>query len=607
PTRPTPAGPTTTTEPPVTRPETAGPATTRPEATETAPTPGRARSRPPGGSVQPSPERRNSDAPPWVLARIRYAEESVAFDKRLGEYLAEHEAVTAEFRKMASAAWAETRKRYPRALATFGETSKFKAGVVGTSREALQRVLRSGNLRELVAFLYEGISNDLVPEMLGGAEEQHPEIAAERPSRRQLETYTEYMRRATEIQASDMTPAEKQAALKQLPPPVTNPARPDEARPPLSEAERRFAVDEAGLTWMPATSVYDIAMNAAFQGLSEDSGGLVATGTAGSTYRFMLHAARMRDQWGVDLDLGLIRAGMMAISLTEGHHTAHEVMRGAQLALNDVPGHDPALDYTDNWGRYWNVYPLDEQELRENVARDGLFPDEHAQALLDELEPGRVTGTVTREGGSSSRTVLPHRPVHTRPVATEPNRPVPQMPNAPGAPATGQGTAAMPQDVSPDDAERHREAVLDALHGLGALNAVDRDRTAEALERLDRLRSADPQLRGGFLDLDALVRRVLLLDPSDTVSAAARGALVRLVTAPSTAGAATLPALSASYLAQRGAFHADFRIDDAQGRPRGWNWLGQPLPADFDAGTTGRIARTPDGTTGHSAPETAPW
>ncbi|HWU06182.1 MAG TPA: hypothetical protein VN520_07285, partial [Streptomyces sp.] len=455
------------------RPEEPAPARpSGPPAADPLPAPERAGSRPPGRLAQPSPEHRNSEAPPWVLARIRYAEESEVFDRRLGEYLAEHEAVTAEFRKMATAAWTKARQRYPRALATFGDTSKFKAGAVGTSREALQGVLRSGNLRELVAFLYEGISNDLVPEMLGGAEEQHPEIAAERPSRRQREAYAAYMRRATEIQASDMSPAEKAAAIRELPHPVADPARPDEARPPLSEAERRIAVDEAGLTWMPATTVYDLAMSADFQGRSEDSGGLVATGTAGSTYRFVLHAARMRDQWGVDLDLGLIRAGMLAISLTVGHHTAHEVMRGAQLALNDVPGHDPALDYTDNWGRYWNIYPLDEAELRENVARDGLFPDEHAQALLDELEPERVTGTVTREAGGSGRAVLPHRPVHTRPVATEPNRPAPQMPNAPGAPATGQGTAATPQDVSPDDAERHREAVLDALHGLGALNAV---------------------------------------------------------------------------------------------------------------------------------------
>ncbi|WP_241191730.1 lonely Cys domain-containing protein, partial [Streptomyces sp. ADI97-07] len=607
-TRPTADEVTTIDEPAVAPPATGGPVTTRSASPEPATTTRRAGSRSPGRSAQPSPERRNSDAPPWVMARIRYAEESVAFDKRLGEYLAEHEAVTAEYRKMASAAWAAARQKYPRALATFGDTSKFKAGVVGTSREALQRVIRSGNLRELVAFLYEGISKDLVPEMLGGPEEQHPEIAAERPSRRQREAYAAYMRSAIEIQESAMSPAEKQAAVKALPQPVADPAHPDTARPPLSEAERRFALDEAGLTWMPATSVYDIAMGADFQGLSEDSGGLVATGTAGSTYRFMLHAARMREQWGLDLDLGLIRAGMLAISLTVGHHTAHEVMRGAQLALNDVPGHDPALDYADNWGRYWNIHPFDEQDLRENVARDGLFPDEHAQALLDELEP--KPGTVTRQDGPGSRTALPHRqgraprPIHTRPVATEPNHPAPQMPNPPAA---HRGTAATPPEVSPHEAEDHRTAVLDALYGLGALTNVDRDRAAAGLERLDGLRAADPELRGGFLDLDALVRRVLLLDPSDTVNAAARGALVRLVTAPLTTGATTLAALSAAYLAQRGAFHADFRLTDAQGRPRGWNWLGRPLPADFDPGSTGRVSRAPDGSTRHSGLETAPW
>lgn len=251
---------------------------------------------------------------------------------------------------------------------------------------------------------------------------------------------------------------------------MADPPHPDTARPPLSAAERRIAVDEAGLTWMPATAVYDLAMSADFQGRSEDSGGLVATGTAGSTYRFVLHAARMRDQWGLDLDLGLIRAGMLAISLTVGHHTAHEVMRGAQLALDGVPGHDPALDYTDNWGRYWNVHPLGERELRENVARDGLFPDEHAQALLDELEPKPVGGVV-RQDGAHTRATLPHRPVHTRPVASEPNHPAPQMPTAP---APHQGTTAASPQVSPDDAERHREAILDALYGLGALNGVDR-------------------------------------------------------------------------------------------------------------------------------------
>ncbi|MFC8879491.1 hypothetical protein ACFUAE_32505, partial [Streptomyces ardesiacus] len=376
-------------------------------------------------SPQPSPEHRNSAAPPWVMARIRYAEESLVFDKRLGEYLAEREAVVAEYRKMANAAWKAARERHPRSLGAFGDTSKYKAGVVGTSRPALQQVLRGGNLRELVALLYEGISSDFVPMMLGGREQQPSEIAEERPSRRQRETHAAFERRAKEILAApDLDPEQKRAAVEELERSVTIGTRPQDARPPLSEAERRFAVNEHGLTWLPATSLYDIPMSAGFQQRSETSGGLVATGTAGSTYRFMLHAARMREQWGVDLDLGLIRAGMLAVSLTVDHHTFHEVMRGAQLALNDVPGHDPALDYTDNWGRYWNIHPFGEQELRENVARDGRFPDEHARDLLDALE-GRSRAPVRTTPGPPHRPA-PTRTIPTRPATTGLNRPQPQ-------------------------------------------------------------------------------------------------------------------------------------------------------------------------------------
>ncbi|MGC0361510.1 hypothetical protein RKD25_008885 [Streptomyces sp. SAI-124] len=76
----------------------------RPASEESSAATERPLSRPSGQTSQPAPERRNSDAPPWVQARIRYAEEAAAFDKRLGEYLSEHEAVVAEYRKMAQAA-----------------------------------------------------------------------------------------------------------------------------------------------------------------------------------------------------------------------------------------------------------------------------------------------------------------------------------------------------------------------------------------------------------------------------------------------------------------------------------------------------------------------
>ncbi|MEU8099580.1 hypothetical protein [Streptomyces rubiginosohelvolus] len=285
---------------------------------------------------------------------------------------------------MARAAWDRARQQYPRALATFGSENPSMPGTVGTSRPALQQVLRTGHLRELVTFLFQGISSDLVPEMLGGREDPNPEIEQERPSRRQAESRAELERLAAQLNLDDtLSVTEKQAALARATRRHTVQRDPDDVRPPLSRAERPFAVNDLGLTWMPASSVYDLAMSTGLQEASEDTGGLVLTGTAGSTYRFLVHAARMRDQWGIDLDLGLIRAGMIAMSLSAGHHSFHEVMRGAQLALDSVPGHDPALDYQDNWGRYWNIHPLTEQDLRTHVARDGLFPDEHARALLD--------------------------------------------------------------------------------------------------------------------------------------------------------------------------------------------------------------------------------
>ncbi|MFI2315389.1 hypothetical protein AMK17_31090 [Streptomyces sp. CB00072] len=367
PARPAPAGEPTRTEPPAQPRPTAEPAPSRP---------GRR-------SATPSPDR-GAPVPAWVRARIRYAEESVAFERRLAEHLAENEAVTEEFRKMARAAWDRARQQYPRALDTFGSENPSMPGTVGTSRPVLQQMLRTGNLRELTTFLFQGISSDLVPEMLGGREDPNPAIEEERPSRRQAEGRAELERLAAELNLDDtLSVPEKQAALARATHRHTVRTHPDDVRPPLSGAERPYAVNELGLAWMPASSVYDLAMASGLQGASEDTGGLVLTGTAGSTYRFLVHAARMRDRWGVDLDLGLIRAGMIATSLSAGHHSFHEVMRGAQLALESLPGHDPALDYRDNWGRYWNVHPLTEQELREHVARDGLFPDEHARAVLD--------------------------------------------------------------------------------------------------------------------------------------------------------------------------------------------------------------------------------
>ncbi|MEV4879658.1 hypothetical protein AB0K72_26725 [Streptomyces cyaneofuscatus] len=415
--RPAPSGEPLRTEPPAlprptggTTPEASSPVGADPATTGFRTSSDRDPSRPGRRSATPSPDR-GVPVPAWVRARIRYAEESVLFERRLAEHLAENEAVTEEFRKMARAAWERARQQYPRALATFGSENPSMPGSVGTHRPVLQQVLRTGNLRELVTFLFQGISSDLVPEMLGGREDPNPEIEGERPSRRQAKGRTQLERLAAQLTLDDtLSVPEKQAALARATREHTVQADPDDVRPPLSLAERPFAVNELGLTWMPASSVYDLVMSSGLQGTSEDSGGLVLTGTAGSTYRFLVHAARMRDRWGLDLDLGLIRAGMIAMSLSAGHHSFHEVMRGAQLALDSLPGHDPALDYRDNWGRYWNIGPLTEQELRDHVARDGRFPDEHAQDLLDEIGGGTAVTGDTHSG--------PPRPPRTAPAGS---------------------------------------------------------------------------------------------------------------------------------------------------------------------------------------------
>ncbi|MFD8445580.1 hypothetical protein ACFV11_23730 [Streptomyces globisporus] len=399
PARPAPAGEPPRTEPPAPPRPTADPAasgTSRPTGTEPRPgtpltRPGTTEStttsshrdpaRPGRRSAQPRPGRTGARLGPGPypvrrgVRRFRAATGRTPRRERGGDEGVPH---------MVRAAWDRARQQYPGALATFGSENPSMPGTVGTSRPALQQVLRTGHLRELVTFLFQGIFSDLVPEMLGGREDPDPEIGQERPSRRRAAGRAELERLAAQLNLDDtLSVAEKQAALARATREHTVQRDPDGVRPPLSRAERPFAVNYLGLTWMPASSVYDLAMNTGLQEASEDTGGLVLTGTAGSTYRFLVHAARMRDQWGIDLDLGLIRAGMIAMSLSAAHHSFHEVMRAAQLALDTVPGHDPVLDYQDDWGRYWNVYPLTEQELRERVARDGLFPDEHARALLD--------------------------------------------------------------------------------------------------------------------------------------------------------------------------------------------------------------------------------
>ncbi|MGO4754689.1 hypothetical protein AB4212_39835, partial [Streptomyces sp. 2MCAF27] len=105
--------------------------------------------------------------------------------------------------------------------------------------------------------------------------------------------------------------------------------------------------------------------------------------------------ARMSGLTGLPVDLGLIRAGLVSVMGAADHHSFHEVMAGAQLLLDEV-AHPEVPDYVDGWYRYRNIYPLTEEELRAHVARDGVFPDEHAMALFAELDDGAEEGAEGR-------------------------------------------------------------------------------------------------------------------------------------------------------------------------------------------------------------------
>ncbi|MDW6056860.1 hypothetical protein SAZ11_00480 [Streptomyces sp. FXJ1.4098] len=118
-----------------------------------------------------------------------------------------------------------------------------------------------------------------------------------------------------------------------------------------------------------------------------------------------------------------------------------------------------------------------------------------------------------------------------------------------------------------------------------------------ARTRLNQLRSADPELRHGPLDMDRLARRVLLLTSDERVTGDRRAELIRLASSPEARNVTSLAGLSALYLVDRGVFDDRFRVTDTRGRPRGINWTGSPIPAGLDPSTTAVMVRRDGGST----------
>ncbi|MGX1369540.1 prolyl-tRNA editing enzyme YbaK/EbsC (Cys-tRNA(Pro) deacylase) [Streptomyces canus] len=356
------------------------------------------------------------DATPVAVARMRYLQEAARFEEDLAGYLAEHEAATAELGKMTRAAWRVARDRGldDKQLRLFGTSSPTLPGAVGTSLSALEAVAHEGNSRERETFLYRGIITNLISDLLGHSLSGHAELDSERADRIEAEP----SRRAAELikQAGrPRTPsAQKKQAQRDAAALRQSNIRAAYVRPPLSEAERKIVGKSEFLPWDLAMNRYAMREGSDLQVRSRATGGLVLTGTSGRIYRLLNVAVLMNQRWGLDLDLGLVRLAAIGASLSARHHTFHEAMRGAQLALEDQLGHDPALDYVDNWSRYLHLAPLSEDELR-SVANGGKFPHEHAMEML-RPRPTAIPGRLPGGGSGKARAEEPVRSTRETPA-----------------------------------------------------------------------------------------------------------------------------------------------------------------------------------------------
>ncbi|MFE7647353.1 lonely Cys domain-containing protein [Streptomyces phaeoluteigriseus] len=163
-------------------------------------------------------------------------------------------------------------------------------------------------------------------------------------------------------------------------------------------------------------------------------------------------------------------------------------------------------------------------------------------------------------------------------------------------------------DSGPDPAtDALYDRLLTDVFGPGIAANPIHPALRDSLAHLDQLRQAVPALRDGPLDLDAVTRRVLLLDTADPVTDAQRSELFRLALDPEVDSARSLATLSAFHLELRGALSLTQALTTADdGGVWGRNWTTTTIP-DLDLTEVGKVVRNPDGTLGRGDVEPAPW
>ncbi|MFI8460542.1 hypothetical protein ACIGG8_34720, partial [Kitasatospora sp. NPDC085464] len=171
---------------------------------------------------------------------------------------------------------------------------------------------------------------------------------------------------------------------------------PFDVNPPLGRGEWYSAVEKDGrLGWQPGAKSFHYKLGTDFQQAAHDSGGLVVSGTSGTAFG-MLQAvkelvktdagkAKLAELGEGPVDFERLRLALLGWMLESEDHSFHEIMSGSRLFSESLTPEERAnpnlantdLTYSDTYHRYRFLPPLTEQELRRDVAPEGLFPDEH--------------------------------------------------------------------------------------------------------------------------------------------------------------------------------------------------------------------------------------
>jgi len=311
-------------------------------------------------------------ADPADLRRLHFQREAERFERRLGHYLVTHPRTQEQLSRFLRALWKMTPRQNRH---QFGTLDASFVGAVGKDLTDLKAVVEGGNVREQMAALWQFM--------------QQRGMQTQLHHRTDLPEHFSQMREWRVHDPEVRTPAVE--GYRDI--------------LPLSERERAFtyggkfwrgAEMYIGVRHLPPDSQPWKTIETGPQAQAQRTGGLVKTGVSSSTWLLLDYAEAANRKWGLGLDLGWLRLAMFGAMLSNGAHTAHEMLRAASIWAKDprYPERQGlGFEYLDNPGRYRSFAPLTEEELRQHVALGGLFPDELAHgtapAAYDPVEDAR--------------------------------------------------------------------------------------------------------------------------------------------------------------------------------------------------------------------------